>query len=117
MQVGFHGGIPVAAVGSDHPGRASETVGDPGDRRSQLRRVDGVTELDGVVKDDPVSIVDDLGFIPELHGLAEPSLADRTGIDVMETDHPAGRIGHHPGQPAAGLGHHALCLSTIASDH
>jgi hypothetical protein len=43
-----------------------------------------------VVEDDPVGVVDDVGFVAELHGLAQASLADRTSVDVVETDQPTG---------------------------
>ena len=67
-----------------------------------------VADLDVVVEDDAVGVVDDLGFVAELDGLAQASLADRAGIDVMQADHPARRLGHHPGQAATGLGHNAF---------
>ena len=85
--------------------------GDPFDRRCQLRGVGGVSDLDVVVEDDPVGVVDDLGFVAELDGLAQPSLADRAGIDIVQADQPARRFGHHPGQAATGLGHNAFGAS------
>jgi hypothetical protein len=57
----------------------------------------GFPKLDVVVEDDPVGVVDDLGFVAELHGLAQPSLADRASIDIVQADQPASRFGHHPG--------------------
>jgi hypothetical protein len=46
-----------------------------------------------------------MGFVPELDGLAQPTFSDRSGIDIVQADHPARRLGHHPGQAATGLGH------------
>ena len=63
---------------------ARPAAGDPLDRRGQLRCISGVTDLDSVVEDHPVGVVDDLGFVAELHGLAQPSLPDRSSIDVMK---------------------------------
>ena len=70
--------------------------------------VGGVADLDVVIEDHPVGVVDDLGFVAELDGLAQTSLADRTGIDVVQAHHPGRRLGHHPGQAATGLGHNAF---------
>ena len=41
-------------------------------------------------------------------GLAQPALGDRAGVGIVQTDHPARRLGHHPTQPATGLRDHAL---------
>jgi len=46
--------------------------------------------------DDPVNVVDDLGFVAELDGLAQASFADRAGIDIVEADQPACRFGITP---------------------
>jgi hypothetical protein len=59
MQVGFQRGVAVAAI-SGH--RCWRTIGpswDACDRRRQLRRIGGVSDLDAVVEDDPVSVVND----------------------------------------------------------
>jgi hypothetical protein len=49
--------------------------GDPCDRRGQLLGVCGVPDLDVVVEDDPVGVVDDLGFVAEFDGFAQASFA------------------------------------------
>ena len=64
-----------------------------------------------MVEDDPVGVVDDLGFVAELDGLAQASFADRAGIDIVQADQPAGRFGHHPGQAATGLGDNTFGVS------
>src|SRR6185369_6323 len=86
----------------------ARAAGDPLDRRRQLRGVYRVSDLDRVVEDDAIGVVDDLRLVAELHGLAQPALADRAGVGIMQADQPGGRLGHHPGQPATGLRHHPL---------
>jgi hypothetical protein len=61
-----------------------------------------------VIEDDSVGIVEDLGFVAELDGLSQSSLADRAGIDVVQAHHPVRRLGQHPGQAATGLGDNAF---------
>ena len=68
----------------------------------------GVSELNGVVEDDSVGVVDDLGFVAELDRFAQPPFADRASIDIMQADQPARRLGHRPGQAAACLRHYPL---------
>jgi hypothetical protein len=46
------------------------SIGDPFDRRCQLRCIMGVSDLDAVVEDDSVDVVNDMGFVPELDRLA-----------------------------------------------
>src|SRR6478609_3029359 len=108
VQVAVHRCLAVAAVGSDRAGRVAGASGDPCDSRSQLRGVRRVPDLDVVIENDPVDVVDDLGVVPELDGLAQASLADRTGIDIVQADHPAHRFGHHPAQTATGLDHNTF---------
>jgi len=67
-----------------------------------------VSELDGVVEDDPVRVVDDLGFVAKLDRLAQLSFAYRTSIDILQANQPVRRFGHYPGQAAAGLRHDFL---------
>jgi hypothetical protein len=86
MEAAFYRCLAVAAVGSDRAWRAPGATGDPFDRGRQLRRVSGVSELDGVVEDDPVGVVDDLRLVAEL---------DR-GVDIMQADQPAGDSGITP---------------------
>ena len=65
----------------------------------------GVPDLDVVVEDDPVNVVDDLGFVAELDGLTQASFADRAGIDIVEAHHPArARRDCPPLDAGAGLG-------------
>jgi hypothetical protein len=111
VQVAFHRCLAVAAVGGDRPWGVSGAGGDACDRRDQLRGICGVADLDGVIEDDPVGIVDDLGFVAELDRFAQAPFADRAGIEVMQADHPARRLGHHPAQAATGLGHNAFGAS------
>jgi hypothetical protein len=98
-------------VGSNGAWRASGAGGDPFDRRDQLRGIGRIADLDVVIEDDPVGVVHDLGRVAELHRLAQTSLAHRTSIDIMQADQPVARRGHHAGQPATGLRHHALGAS------
>ena len=64
-----------------------------------------------MVEDDPVGVVDDLGFVAEFDRFAQASFADRAGVDIVQADEPAGRLGHHPGQAATGLGDNAFGAS------
>ena len=108
MKVVFDRCVAVATVGGYRPWWAPDAAGDPFDRRRQLRCVCGVSDLDAVVEDDAVGVVDDLGFVAELHRLAQPSFTDRASIGIVQADHPDGRIRHHPSQSATGLRHHPL---------
>lgn len=38
------------------------------------------------IEDDTVGVVDELGFVAELDGLAQASFAVRAGVDIMEAD-------------------------------
>ncbi len=66
MEVAFHRCLAIPTVGSDRAWRAPGAVSDPFDRGRQLRCVSGVSDLDGVVEDDPVGVVDDLRLVAEL---------------------------------------------------
>jgi hypothetical protein len=46
------------------------------------------------------------GLVPELDRLADAALADRPRIGVVQADQPGRAVGHLPGQPGPGLGHH-----------
>jgi hypothetical protein len=59
--------------------------------------------LDGVVQDDAVVVVGDLGLVPELDGLAEPALGDRPGVRVVQAHPPGGPVRHRAGQPLSRL--------------
>src|SRR3954451_21056560 len=106
VEVAFNGGIAIAAIGGHRARWCSDAADDPFDRWSQLRCVWRVSGLDSVVEDDAVGVVDDLGFVPELLRLAQPSFTYRAGIGVVQAHHTGGRVGHHPGQSAASLYHH-----------
>jgi hypothetical protein len=95
-QVTFDRGLAVAAVGGDRTGRTSSAGGDALDRRGQLRGIGRVADLDGVVEDDPVGVVDDLGFVAELDRLAQAAFADRAGIDIVQADQPGADSGITP---------------------
>jgi len=60
------------------------------DGRSELGRVGWVALVQGVVEHNPVVVVDDLGFVPELDRLAELALGEWVGVAVVQA-HPAGR--------------------------
>jgi hypothetical protein len=62
----------------------------------QQRRVGWVADHDGVVEHDPVGVVDDLGLVAELDRPAQPALADRPGVGVVQADQPAGPSGIPP---------------------
>lgn len=95
--------LAVAAVGGDGAWRAPGSLGDPPDRRRQLRRVGRVAHLDGVIDDDAVLVVGDLSFVAELDRLAQAALGDRAGIAIMQADPPSGAVGDLSGHPLAGL--------------
>jgi len=58
--------MAVSGVAGSIDAGMSGAGGDPGDCRDQLRGVGGVADLGVVIKDDPVGVVDDLGFVTEL---------------------------------------------------
>ena len=97
--------VPVAAIGGDHRRRGAEVGGDPCDGGAQQFGVGGVPDVHGVIDDQPVGVVDDLRLVAELDGLAESSLADRSGVGFMERHEPGGsrrlvalRPGRGPGR-------------------
>ena len=69
VQVVFDRRLAVTAVGGDRAWRVPGAGSDPFDRRGQLRGVGRVPDLNVVVEDDPVGVVDDLGFEPNSTGL------------------------------------------------
>ena len=75
VQLFFDAGFAVSAVGRDRAWCTSGAAGDPLDRRGQLRRVGGVSDLDVVIEDDAIDVVHDLGFVAELDRLAQAALA------------------------------------------
>jgi hypothetical protein len=111
VQVVFDRRLAVTAVGGDRAWRVPGAGSDPFDRRGQLRGVGRVPHLNGVVEDDPVGVVDDLGFEAKLDRLAQTSFADRAGIDIVQADQPTGRFRHHSGQAATGLRDNAFGAS------
>ena len=86
----------VAAVGGHCSWWASGAAGDPLDCWYQLGFVGGVSDYHVVVEHHAVLVVDDLGLVAELDGLAEPPLADRAGIGVMERHQPGRSVGTSP---------------------
>lgn len=80
--------LPVAAVCGDGPRRSAGPLLDSLDRGLQLGSVGGVAGLDGVVQDDAVVVVGDLGLVTELDRLPEPALGDRPGVGVVQADPP-----------------------------
>ena len=103
VQVVLDAFLAVAAVGGDGAGRAPGSLLDPPDRRRQLRRVGRVAHLDGVIDDDAVVVVGDLGFVAELDRLAQAALGDRAGIAIVQADPPSGAVGDLSGHPLPGL--------------
>ena len=94
--------LAVAAVGGDGAGRAAGAAGDPFDRGGELGCVGRVALLDGVVQDDAVLVVDQLGLVAELDRLAQPALGDRAGVGVVQADPPGGARRVSPRPAAAG---------------
>ena len=80
----------VAAIGGHRAGSATGAMFDALDRGFEHGRVGRVAGLDVVIDDHAVFVVDDLGFVTELDGLAEPAFGDRPRIGVMQR-HDAGR--------------------------
>src|SRR5215813_13700326 len=66
VQVALEGGLAVAAVSGYRAGDAARAAADPVHGRRELRPVGSGAALDGVVEDDAVVVVGDLGFVPEL---------------------------------------------------
>src|SRR5215207_3687014 len=96
--------LAVAAVGCDGTGWPAGAPGDPLDRGGELGRVGGVALLDGVVQDDAVVVVGQLGLVAELDRFAEAALGDRAGVRVVQADPPLGAVRCLSGQPLPGLG-------------
>ena len=62
--------FPVSAVGGDRAGWPAGAPGDPFNGGCELGRVGRVALLDGVVENDAVVVVDQLGLVAELDGFA-----------------------------------------------
>ena len=92
FQFGVAGGLAVATVGGCLLRDAAEAFADAPDRWGELFGVGRVAGLDVVIEHEPVFVVDDLGLVAELDGLAEPALLDRPGVGVVQADQPGGRI-------------------------
>jgi hypothetical protein len=75
VQVIVEAFLAVAPVGGDGPGTAPGAVDDPLDSRGVGR----VALFQGVVQDDAVVVVNDLGLVAELDGLAEAAPGARPG--------------------------------------
>ena len=63
-----------------------------------------VADVHGMIDDDPVDGVDDLGFVAELHGTAEAAFADRAGVGFMQRHEPGRAVGLVAVDAGAGLG-------------
>jgi hypothetical protein len=86
-------GFAVAAVRGHGARFAAGAPGHPLDRRLHPWSVSGVAGLHVVVEDDTVVVVNNLGFVAELHRLAEPALRDRPGVGVVQADPPSRPVG------------------------
>jgi hypothetical protein len=86
----------VAAVGGHGAGDAAGAGDHPGDGGGELWRVWRVALVEGVVDDQPVDGVDDLGLVTELDRSSEPALGDRPGVAVVQADPPARPSGVRP---------------------
>ena len=75
----------------------------------------GLPIYDVVVEHDAVFVVDDLGLVAELDGLAEPTLADRTGVGIVERDEARRPVGDVARQTLAGLAGDAGTRSAVTS--
>jgi hypothetical protein len=69
-----------------------------------LRGVGRVSLLQGVVQDDAVVVVGDLGLVAELDRLAEPAFGDGAGVAVVQADPAGGPVRGGPSKPPPGLG-------------
>lgn len=65
VQVALDGGVAVAAVGGDGAGYPAGTAADAVDGGDQLRGVGSGAVFEGVIEDDAVVVVADLGLVPE----------------------------------------------------
>ena len=100
----FDRSLAVAAIGGHRPWCPAGAVGDPLDRRRELRGVGRVADLDVVIEDDTVVVVDELRLVAELDRLAEAALADRAGVGVVQADQPGGRCRASPRPAGYGSG-------------
>ena len=81
----------------------AEVGGDAFDRGAQQFGVGGVADVHGVIDDQPVGVVDDLGLVAELDRLAEASFADRSGVGFVQRHEPGRPGGLVTADPGAGL--------------
>jgi hypothetical protein len=70
-----------------------------------VRPVGGSAIFHGVVQDDAVVIVGDLGLVAELDGPVDAAFADRPRVGVVQADQPGRAVRHLPSQPGPGLRH------------
>jgi hypothetical protein len=70
MQVTLDPGQAVAAVGGGRAGHAAGAAGDPLDSRQELRAVRDSAAFRGIVQDDAVVVVADLGLFCRVAGNA-----------------------------------------------
>ena len=83
-KVGFHGGVPVAAICGEHAGRGATMLDDAGDGGEEQVGVVRVAHVDGVIHDETVDVVADLGFVAELDGFSETAFRDWSGVGLVE---------------------------------
>ena len=62
-----------------------------------------------MVEDDAVLVVDELGFVAELHRFAEAAFRDRPGVRVVQADPPGRAIWCLSGQPLPRLQRNRAC--------
>jgi len=104
VQVALEGGLAVAAVSGYGAGHAASAAADPVDGRRELRPVGSGAVLDGVVQNDAIVVVGDLGFVPELDRAVNAALADRPGVSIVQADQPRRAVRRLPSKPGPGPG-------------
>ncbi len=92
-EIGLDGWVPVAAIGGHQRWRHAQVGAEAFDGRAEQLCVGRVPDVYRVSEDDPVGVVDDLGLVTELDGLAEASFADRSSVGLMQRDEPGGAVG------------------------
>jgi hypothetical protein len=90
--------LAVATVGGHGGGRAPGACGDPYHGGHQLWRVGRIAPMHNVIDHDPVIVVDDQGFVPELDWPAQPAFGDRAGIGIVQADPPRRPVGNALGR-------------------
>jgi hypothetical protein len=94
------GRLAVAPVGGHRPWRLPGMGDHPPNGGGHQRRIRRVADHDLMIEHDPVGVVEDLGLGAELDRPAQPALADRPGVGVVQADQPAGPSGIPPASRA-----------------